>query len=238
MALSWYLATRDVKELVRNIAFTAAGIALFLVPAVIWNTARTGEPTFLSGNFGYNLRIGHAPYSTGRFVTPMDLWQPGVTEIRPGAYPDDTVGMKRAIRYAFTHPVHEVELSARKFYYLFSTDSDALYWASNFGRTPILDSDTTTQRIGDVADFAWFAVLILAVASLPRTLTRHGGLGFLWSVMVLWILVHIAFFGEPRYRLPIMPILTTFAAVTLVELRAFLPGASSSDGAVEQEPIA
>jgi hypothetical protein len=61
-------------------------------------------------------------------------------------------------------------------------------------------------------------------------------MGFLWSVIVLWVFVHIVFFGEPRYRLPILPILTTFAAVALMELRAFLPGSSEREPTADREP--
>jgi hypothetical protein len=213
----------------------AAGVVLWLLPIVAWNTARTGEPTFISRNFGYNLRIGHAPYSKGRYTFPTDLWQPGVTEIRPGALPDEGIATRRAIRYALTHPAREVELSARKVYYLFTTDSDSVAWASNFSYTPIWGSKANMDRLGNLADLTAYIVLLLAFASVPRTFSVKRELGFVWLVLALWVAVHIVFFGEPRYRLPIQPILMTFAAVALYELYGLIskPASVRADSQVE-----
>jgi 4-amino-4-deoxy-L-arabinose transferase-like glycosyltransferase len=232
VAVMWLLVVPSRKRALLLGGVAASGVVLWLVPIMAWNTARTGEPTFISRNFGYNLRIGHAPYSTGRYLLPTDLWQPGVTEIRPGALPDEGIATRRAIKYALTHPAREAELSARKVYYLFTTDSDSVAWASNFSYTPIWGSRANTDRLGNIADLSAYIVLLLAFASVPRTFSLKRELGFIWLVLALWVAVHIAFFGEPRYRLPIQPILMTFAAVALYELYGLLP----TSRAVTTEP--
>ena len=61
-------------------------------------------------------------------------------------------------------------------------------------------------------------MVLLALASLPKTLTVRGEMLLAWLVLVLWTATHVVFFGEPRYRLPILPILLTFAAVALIEI--------------------
>jgi hypothetical protein len=234
----WLLSGSPKSRALWVSVLATAGVGLSVIPVAAWNTARTNEPTFISRNFGYNLRIGHAPYSTGRYLLPTDLWQPDVTEIRPGALPDEGIATRRAVKYALTHPAREVELSARKVYYLFTTDSDSVAWASNFSYTPIWGSQANTNRLGDLADVSAYIVLLLAFASVPRTFSVKRELGFIWLVLALWVAVHIAFFGEPRYRLPIQPILTTFAAIALYELYGLIAGSSTEPAKAQPESTA
>ena len=99
----------------------------------LWNSARTESPKLLSENLGYNLRVGHAPYATGRYVTPEDLWATVDTNADPSALPSESLATRRAVRYAATHPLRELELSAKKVFYLYTTDSDSVIWALTFG---------------------------------------------------------------------------------------------------------
>ncbi len=219
------------------LAIALAGVALWLAPVSAWNSIRTGSPKLVSENLGYNLRIGHAPYSTGRYVYPADLWAT-VPPLTPGdALPSESLATRRAVRYAATHPLREIELSARKVFYLYTTDSDAMVWASTFGTRPIWDSPPLTARLGDLCDLAAYAVLVLAIASVPATFMRRRELVLLWMTLAVWTATHIVFFGEPRYRLPLLPILLTFAAVALVQLVDVARGAFAGNfaGNVEQD---
>ena len=50
-------------------------------------------------------------------------------------------------------------------------------------------------------------LLILAVLSAPLTLgVRNPQALFLTAVIVFWTLVHVAFFGEPRFHVPLLPL--------------------------------
>lgn len=218
----WLARATHRRDAVAPIAAILAGIAIFAAPVAIWNSARSGSPKLLSENLGYNLRVGHAPYSTGRYITPEDLWATVNTNVDPSAIPSESLAIRRATRYAVTHPVEELRLSLDKLFYLYTTDSDAVFWASSFNNTPIWGNRRNIDRIGNIADAASYAVILLALASLPRTLTMRREMLFAWLVIVLWTAAHIVFFGEPRYRLPILPILLAFAAVSLVEIGQLL----------------
>ena len=217
-AIYWLAAAGPRRLPIAPVAIALAGVLLWLAPISAWNSIRTGSPKLISENLGYNLRIGHAPYSTGRYVFPADLWAT-VPPLTPGdALPNEGLATRRAIRYAATHPLREVELSARKVFYLYTTDSDAMVWASTFGTRPIWDSRALTVRLSDLCALAAYAVLVLAIASMPLTFGRRRELVLLWLTLAVWTATHIVFFGEPRYRLPLLPILLTFAAVSLVQL--------------------
>ncbi len=222
--LYWMMRSQDRRAVLRATTAVFAGVMLFAAPVSVWNSARSGEPKLLSENMGYNLRVGHAPYATGRYITPEDLWATVNTNIEPSALPSESLAIRRAAGYAIAHPVREIELSAKKVFYLYTTDSDSIVWASTFGQTPVWGSMRTTDRIGDLANLSSYIVIVLAAASLPRTLTLRREMLLAWLTLVLWTATHIVFFGEPRYRLPILPILLTFVAVALVEIAELVRG--------------
>jgi 4-amino-4-deoxy-L-arabinose transferase-like glycosyltransferase len=225
----WWIRAPQRRATVAAAVTVFAGVLLIAAPIAAWNSVRSGSPKLLSENMGYNLRIGHAPYSTGRYVTPDDLWATVDGHADPSALPSESLAIRRAVRYAMSHPGNEVALSGKKVFYLYTTDSDATIWASTFGRTPFWGSAGAASRLGDVADIASWAVVLLALASLPRTLTLRREMLFAWLVLMLWTATHVVFFGEPRYRLPILPLLLTFAATSAVEIGRLARGSGASD---------
>ena len=131
--LWWLLAgVRPRTALLSGLAMLAAA-AVVLAPWSLRNARVMDSPMLLSANFGYNLRIGHADYSTGRYILPRDLWdaQPGITfQERESVFND--LGLRRAVSYAVHNPVREMSLSVRKVVWLWRPDSDAIAWAIEF----------------------------------------------------------------------------------------------------------
>jgi hypothetical protein len=62
------------------------------------------------------------------------------------------------------------------------------------------------------------------LVSVPVTWSRRDRRLLPWIVLALWTLIHIVFFGEPRYHLPVLIIMIPMAARVLVELPALLHG--------------
>lgn len=209
------LRSRDARALVRTFAPVAAGIALLAVPWAIRNEAVMGRPYPINSNLGYNLRIAHAPYSTGTSVPPDDLWaeKPGISFKERELLFDD-VGRRRALTYARTHPAREAELAVKRVTYLLRSDAEAaVQWSESLG--------TTKLRAGNrglfilLGDLFWYPVLILAALSV-FAIGRSRMAWAMWSAAGVWVLLHTVFAGEPRYHVPIVPVLTILAAATLV----------------------
>lgn len=234
----WLIRAESKRTVAKPLALALAGVLVWVVPVAVWNTARTDKLTLLSENLGYNLRIGHAPYSTGRYTLPGDLWATTGTDAGTGALPSESLAIRRSIDYAVHHPVEEVRLSAKKVFYLYTTDSDAIIWASTVSRTPIWGSVPTSQRLMDLADVAAYVALILAFVAIPLTFSLRDERLLLWLILAFWTAAHIVFFGEPRYHLPVLPIILTMSAVAIVEgwraLASML--ASEPAPAAEQQP--
>lgn len=189
----WLLCGVSARAVLKPLSLSVAGICVLVVPNAIWNSARTGEITALSNNFGYNLRIGHAPYSTGRYIFPTDLWASSGIDPASGALPSESLAVRRAAGYAVHHPIDEMRLSAKKVFYLYTTDSDSIIWASTFDTTRIWGSTARGEQLMVLADTTAYITLILALVAVPLTFSWRDERLLLWLILAFWTAAHIVF---------------------------------------------
>lgn len=197
-------------------ALAVATIAI--APWSIRNIRTMKSPILLSANMGYNLRIGHAPYSTGRYIVPQDLWDanPKISTFKEREPVFNDLGTDRAVKYALGHPGEELELTARKVMWLWRPDSDALTWVSSYGRTPLPEG--AWEPLRRALDSSYVALLALVGCGLLRIRSLFPQLAFLIILIPVWTATHIVFFGEPRYHLPVLAVMVPVAAASLVWL--------------------
>jgi 4-amino-4-deoxy-L-arabinose transferase-like glycosyltransferase len=203
------------KQTALAAAGTAAIAGALLLPWSVRNAAVMDSPILFSANMGYNLRIGHAPYSTGHYILPSDLWDAEPDRSfaqREGLFSE--LGARRAITYAAEHPLNELELAVSKVGWLWRPDSDALRWVASYGETPL--SGALWERLRVLLDASYLSVLSLALAGmfLVRKATRY----FTVFAIALWTATHVIFFGEPRYHMPMLAVILPVASASLVWL--------------------
>lgn len=202
------------RELVRVVVPVLAAIALLVVPWAIRNEAAMGRPYLINDNLGYNLRLAHGPYSRGTSVAPQDLWdeQPGISFKQREILFDDK-GRSRALTYMREHPGREVQLAFRRVGYLLRSDSEAsVQWSESLGLTPIGSARGLFVLLGDLW---YYPVLIFAALSIV-VVTRSYVTVALWSALGVWAALHLIFAGEPRYHVPLMPVVVVLAAATVM----------------------
>jgi 4-amino-4-deoxy-L-arabinose transferase-like glycosyltransferase len=208
--LWWYLISRRPREALIGGGAAILGAAVVLTPWMMRNIIVFDSPVLLSTNFGYNLRVGHASYSTGRFIHPADIYE-FVDEGEELELVLNEEGTRLALDYVVANPGREAELAVLKSRWLWSPDTDVVLWLSSFGRTPISSStEAVVQWLTRVAHWLMLAMLVPAGAKLGR---QHPAIVLTALVALAWTAVHIAFFGEPRYHLPLLPLLLPLAAV-------------------------
>lgn len=211
----------DVRSLARVFAPIVGVLFLAVVPWAIRNDAAMGRPFLINSNLGYNLRIAHAPYSTGTSIPPQDLWdeQPGIS-FKERELLFDELGRERAIKYALDHPAREIELAFKRVGYLLRSDAEpAVLWSESLGITRI-DAGPRGLWIA-LGDLFWYPLLLLALASLLALRPARAPIA-MWSAVGVWVLLHTVFAGEPRYHVPIVPALAALAAATAVAAIASL----------------
>jgi hypothetical protein len=134
-----------------------------------------------------------------------------------------------------THPLDEARLSLQKVIRLYEDDSDAILWNEQNGSTPIFTPAERSQ-LERLFDSYFFVAGAGGLAGLAiGAIRRERWLGPLASVIVLWTLVHVAFYAEPRLHVPILPIIAIVATVPVFELLAFLPRAPAEPVAAPAE---
>lgn len=218
----------DVRSLARVALPVGAATLLLVVPWAIRNEAVMGEPFLINSNLGYNLRLAHAPYSTGTSIPPQDLWdeQPGISFKERELLFDD-LGRERAIEYALDNPGREIELAFRRVGYLLRSDAEpAVRWSESLGITTIRAGERGLWVV--LGDLYWYPLLFLTALS-PLALRRTRIAYAMWSALAVWVLLHTVFAGEPRYHVPVMPVMAVVTAATIMRLWEMV--ASSGDHA-------
>lgn len=211
----WSLGSAAPRTTLIAGAVAVLATMLVLTPWTLRNLSRFDEPVLLSTNFGYNLRIGHAPYANGRFVDPVDLYE----LIDPGENLELTLnseGARLALDYALDNPNRELDLSLDKVRWLWSPDTDVVLWLESFGLTPMgATSRSLVQWTVQLGHWAALALLVPAVLTLGL---RHRAIMLAGLLSLGWTAVHIVFFGEPRYHLPLLPLLLPLSAAGALAL--------------------
>ncbi len=208
----------------RVVSYLAVSFAVVIglsIPWLVRNTVTFGEPTFLSTNFGINLWMGHNPGADGGFDFQQQLGFAGQFNDLPLAERESAwnrEGFRQGVRYMLHNPLREIELSAKKIANLYRDDSDAIRWNEQNGGALIF-GEAERANLRFVFDGYFYAVFTLALAGFVIGLKRRDPwLGPVASALVLWTLVHVLFFGEPRLHAPILPVLAIVATVPLLEL--------------------
>jgi hypothetical protein len=178
-------------------------MAALMTPWFVRNLLVMDAPIPVSSNVGIVLRTGHHPDSEGHGFIPLDHidgWET-MTQTEQEVIPGRIVA-RRAMTYAVTHPLREVELAGRKLFWLFRDDDDALPWATTYGQASI-GSDALEDALPHVMNGYYYAVLLASGVSMALWLWlgRRGPVGgLLVLVVVSWALMHVITFGEPRYQ--------------------------------------
>lgn len=211
---------RAVAVPVLVVGLTAAAV---VAPWTIRNYVESRSFVPISTNAGVDFYIGHSAGADGRGRIVNELVFRYASEPEPRAEAKaSSEGFREGLTYALHHPAREVSLSARKLFWLYYSDHEALRWLDGHGERQVLDHGVfrALSRLSDVYYWALLALALVGVArwlSFPRDLSGAVRL-LLVSLVAYWTLVHIAFFADPRFHAPIMPIVCMWAAVGAMQL--------------------
>jgi hypothetical protein len=140
-------------------------------------------------------------------------------ELRPAAAEAriNRDGFREGIEWALAHPVDEVELTFRKMYFLWYRDDEAVRWNDGHGERDVMPDGVRDAMIVLSNTYYWM-VMLAAAAGIGVILLRHRDQSETWlllSIVVYWTLAHIAFFGDPRFHAPVMPVASLLTGVAL-----------------------
>ena len=169
----------------KGLLLLAAGILIVLAPWTIRNYRCFGELIPTTTNGGVNLYIGNNPHSTGGYSFPPAEARPEHEVWESGKW------LGEAIEYIRLHPWRTAGRSIVK---------GLVFWNPHYGDQVV--------------------ILLAFVGGLVRIRKRRiprRGCGFFWltALPFAFMLVHMAFFVQPRYMLPALPAVAVIAGIGL-----------------------
>jgi 4-amino-4-deoxy-L-arabinose transferase-like glycosyltransferase len=205
----------------RALGFGALSLGVVLIAAAPWvvrNTRLFGEPVLLSTNLGQDFWTGHHPGADGGLSYDDQLAFAASFAHLPPLERERAInreGLRQGLRFARTHPVEEGRLLVRKLWRLYRDDGDGLRWNEQHGAAPRFTPAVRTA-LHAVTNVAYWALLIAALIGLGRGLQRRRPWADgLLMVLLAWTGTHLAFFAEPRFHAPLLPLLALAAAALM-----------------------
>lgn len=213
LAVAWLVAGLGWRTTLARTGVVTLACSAVLVPWVIRNAVVMGSPV-LSTNSGDNLCMSRQPGATGGFqITAFCNNEiPGLHRPESEVRKNDE-GQHTALTFVREHPATEVRLWFSRLRYGFGSDADGVRATESYDEDRFLpDAVRTTVTV--LANLWYAAVGILAVVSLWWWLRRRdfGGWLVFMSVLGVGVLPIVAFFGDPRFHVPVDPLLAILAA--------------------------
>jgi len=215
-----------------------AALAAFVVilPWTIRNVVEMDSPVAISTNLGDNLCLGHNPDATGYFTPTGHCAGPRASSAQREEILRNRANIKEAFTFAIHNPIREVELVGLRARYLMVGDHDAVNGVEYYSGAPFLNRDLRPVMMRG-SDVWYYAMLVLALVGLPALLRRRDPRLAMLALSALFLLLSsLEFIGDPRYHVPVMPLVAIAAALGLVGLIDRVRG-SRTDGDVISPPL-
>lgn len=210
----WRAASRSG---LRQAALLTLSAAAVLLPWMIRNSLILGRPAFVENSAGYNLFIGYHPEGSGNFDVRVSVIPLSILDDAER----DRWTMEQAAGFIRADPGRALRLLPVRLAHFFGLeDRELVYFYSNNYFGPI-------ARPGLIAAYLTLVLPLVAVALgasfgmafAPEPRARALALGLLAAL----ILAYVPILAEPRYHLPLVPVLAAFAASAYTA-----PGGASS----------
>lgn len=200
----------------RGALVTAASLAVVL-PWTVRNLRAMDAPVLISTNFGDNFCIGRYEGAKGGFSLTPDCFAGDFNDLERPEFEIERnrETARRGIEYMLDHPLEEVPLVWWRAVRTFENDHDGVRAAESYGADRFMsDGARTTWRwTADLWFFALAALTLVGFALVrPRLDPRRSLL--LWSMVAL-VLPPLVFFGDPRFKMPLVPFMAVVAALAI-----------------------
>ncbi len=200
----------------QKLALLAVGVALIVAPWTVRNVIQLHSPVLISTNAGVDFWIGHHALAAGdvgptggdQLVFSHPELDPVAREVRA-----NNEGFEKGIKFAATHPAQELILPFKKLFWLYYNDEEGLRWNEGHSGQDFVAAPVREGLLA-LSNMYYFAVLGLLLLGVGRWFSlREPGRVLLLSLVGYWTLVHLVFFGNPRFHAPVMPVVALLAAL-------------------------
>jgi hypothetical protein len=186
------------------------------------NAVEMGAFVPISTNSGDNLCMAYAPQANGAFGAGSDCATPSWSDNElggaAGEVRHDSILRHRAWHYATGHLNRLPWLTWRRIDVTYSSDHDGLIAVQSYLSDRWMPAGTYSALV-KVADISYVVLGLLGLAGLVVLVWSRRGPPFdrwvfLWSVIIT-AAVPLVFFGDPRFKVPVMPLLAVAAGIAV-----------------------
>jgi 4-amino-4-deoxy-L-arabinose transferase-like glycosyltransferase len=216
------LAIRADRRARRVLAATLLGVVVALAPWTLRNFRVFGTFVPTSTGFGRTLWIGHNPLASGGMSDAIQaamqqaILAAGVVPDAAGEVAVDRLLRRQALAFALAHPARELVLTPLRTYHLFRGDHVWQSWYDP-GTPRVLPSAEAHRLLGAAGNLYYAVVGVLAVAGL---FLRRPEPAASWRILdvliVVWIALFTAIYGDPRFHHVLIPFACILAAVAVL----------------------
>jgi 4-amino-4-deoxy-L-arabinose transferase-like glycosyltransferase len=189
-----------------------------IAPWTVRNARVSGEFIPVATEGGITLLAGH---NERALQAEYSLEGPVFDELHAKAHSEaelDRLAFQLAFRFIRNNPKTELLLLVHKFVNFFKDDVSGVEW--NVQSALVSVPGWAIFALKGIAQAYYVAVVLLAITSLffVRRFAQNHWYVILSALFIYWTAIHLAFYGKDRFRLPLMPVYTIFAAVALAAL--------------------
>jgi len=190
-----------------------------VAPWTIRNAIELDAPVLISTNAGVDFWIGHHEGAAGDFGPTggdaLVFSHPELDPVEREVHANNE-GFRKGLKFAATHPAQELVLPFKKLFWLYYNDEEGLKWNEGHGGQRFLPRPIREGLLA-LSNVYYFTVLGLLALGFGRWFSlREPGRLLLVALVAYWTLVHVVFFGDPRFHAPIMPVVALLAALAWV----------------------
>lgn len=215
----WIFQTGSWKLALKQTAIVWLGIAVLIVPWSVRNSLAFGTIVGPSTNLGDDLCIGNYYGAQGAFTIEGPCFEghegdpPHVVELER-----NREGVRIAIEDVVSHPLRMPKLVAQKAYWLMYKDDDGIWAAESYGNDYFIPN-FRREVLAFSANSVYYAMLsLVAVGGLAFTFARDPRRLAVMLAFLYVIAIPLAFFGDPRFHFPAIPLGIIIAAWTAMTL--------------------
>jgi hypothetical protein len=209
LLVAWLVARAGWRRAIVRTAAVALAAAAVVLPWMIRN-AIVVDAVVLSTNTGDNLCMSRRVGGTGAFEFPnLRCFPEAFNEIpRPESeVRRDDHGTELAVEFIREHPAEEVRLWGRRLWHALHVDDDGVAAAESYGDDPFL-GERRRDLLQAAANGWYYVVGGAGAAGLVVLATRRRPAGVFVALATPALLVSVvAFFGDPRFKQPVLPFL-------------------------------
>ncbi|MCU1351369.1 MAG: hypothetical protein JWM05_578, partial [Acidimicrobiales bacterium] len=216
LVLCWWLAARDWRVVLRWTGVALGVLVLCVAPWTIRNSVRMHNVVAISTNTGDNLCIGHNADARGAFkLTERCNSGEGVQKGARSEVRNDRIKTGRALRWTAHHLGREPWLVYERAFYMFQHDHDGVLAVESY-RLDWWIPRGTELTLFRVADTAYAVVALTGVVGLVRLArSRRPEAIFFVLATLATAAVPLAFFGDARFKVPVVALLCIAAGAAV-----------------------